>query len=128
MEITDRTIRISWNTPTDTNGIIVSYRLRQCLFNTTVCSNWQTYSNTTFSGLLSSLQPNTNYLMQLAASTRVGFGGSFQQSITTAQPISKFTAQSYGLLRILCDFICNGRFLFKFVLTPNFVRSTRSSW
>lgn len=90
VEITDRTIRISWSTPIDTNGVIVSYRLRQCLFNTTVCSNWQTYSNTSFSGLLSSLQPNTNYIMQLAASTRVGFGGTFQQSITTTQPISKF--------------------------------------
>ncbi|EDV27756.1 uncharacterized protein TRIADDRAFT_53774 [Trichoplax adhaerens] len=88
LEITDRTIRLSWNTPIDQNGIIISYRLRQCLFNTSTCSTWQIYSNTTFSGALSSLQANTNYGIQLAASTSVGFGKMFQQSVTTALPIN----------------------------------------
>ena len=82
VSVTANSVTLQWMPPQTTNGVITQFSI-QC--GETVINNFGNNSLSTMTGIIERLSPNTEYVLQLRAHTRVGPGPPGNMTVKTCK-------------------------------------------
>ena len=88
VSVTANYVTLQWMPPQTTNGVIVQYSIQH---GETVINNFGTNSLNTMTGTIERLSPDTEYVLQLRAHTRVGPGPPGKMTIKTRKLLETVT-------------------------------------
>ena len=80
ISVTASSVTLQWMPPQTTNGVIVQYSIQ---YDETVINNFGDNSLNIMTGTVEGLSPDTEYVLQLRAHTRVGPGPPGNMTIKT---------------------------------------------
>ena len=80
MSVTTNTVTLQWKPPHTTNGVITHYSVQ---YGETVIDNFGKYMLNAWMGTIEGLPPETEYVLELKAYTKVGAGPPADVTVTT---------------------------------------------
>ena len=101
MSVTTNSVTLQWKPPHTTNGVITHYSVQ---YGETVIDK---FGNDKLEGNIKGLSPDTEYVLQLRAHTRVGAGPPGCLTVRTSKPlklVAMYVARTCKLLKVVATY------------------------